>query len=405
MVFLKYLFLIIIPLSLFIIIRFTINFNLNLKQLLLLVFMASAMIPLGSISSESFENILIYSDIYTNELKSSMETTIANCVQNFDNYITQNSNKLKELTKSQNSIYGYNEMEKQLVSNYPDLKLSIRNAACEVIYSNSPRVSAGQETLYKCIGRICIKKFCPERVDELPYNGNEFVEEMVSREDLGLSNITNKPNRLQFIYNTGMRMLLFIKLLHKDEGKAAIIFCILSIQNTMDEYIKSLDKRTLVLNQQQIDLIAFNPMGFKWIIPPKSRNNKYLEQAKAAFITGKPIFRKIIDNGKKYYSFCISNTEYCEVCYLGLIPIDKLEKEISRMKTIICICSILALILFSVITTWIMNQLIRPLTDLEKGIVAFDKRQFETQITVPQGKDEFVQLFKEFNYMMGENYD
>ena len=146
-------------------------------------------------------------------------------------------------------------------------------------------------------------------------------------------------------------------------------------------------------------------MGYKWIIPPKSNDSQYLEQAKAAFITGKPILRKIKEKNSTFYSLCISNSEYNDVCYLGLISIDKLEKEIFQKKLLICLCAIIALILFSVITTWIMSQLIRPLSDLEKGIAALEKRNYEIKIEVPQGKDEFVQLFKEFNYMMGENYD
>ena len=201
-------------------------------------------------------------------------------------------------------------------------------------------------------------------------------------------------------------MLLYIKLLPKTAGRAALLYVILNIQNTIKEYIKNIDKRTLVLNQQQINLIAFSPTGYKWFLPPENMKNKqFMEQAEAAFITGKPNFRKIKDNGKSYYSLCVSDNEYYEVCYLGVIPIDRLEREITRKKIIILICAILSVFLFTIMTTWIVNQLIRPLGDLEKGIIALENRNYEVQIDVPQGKDEFVQLFKEFNFMMGENYD
>ena len=112
-IFLRYLFLILIPLLLFLIMRFTVNYNLNLKQLILLIFMASAMIPLGMISTESFENIETYSDIYKNELKSSMEATISNCIHNFDNYITFCSDNLKQLTEPENNIYDFDKISNQ----------------------------------------------------------------------------------------------------------------------------------------------------------------------------------------------------------------------------------------------------------------------------------------------------
>ncbi len=403
-VFLKYIIFIIL-LIYFIFLRFSININLSLKQMIILIFLASSMIPIGNLSSESFENIETYSEIYKNELKSSMEEIINNSIQNFENYLTLCSNKLKKYTEPQNGVYDLEKAERNITLSFPDSKFSLRNAACDIIYSNQPPSSSGRNTLFKAIGRICIKKYRPERLDELPYNGNQFAEEMVSREDLGFANLTDKPNQLQFIYNNGIKMLLFLKLLPKEAGQAAILYTELNIQNTLNQYLKSIDKRTLVLNQQQISLYALNPNGYRWIIPPKTYNSTFLEQAESAYITGKPILRKIKEKNNIFYSLCISNSEYLDVCYLGLISIDKLEKEISKKKTIICICVIIALFLFSVITTWIMRQLIKPLTDLEKGIIALDKRNYETQIDVPHGKDEFVQLFKEFNHMMGENYD
>ena len=404
-IYLRILLLILVPLSILIVIKITANYNLNLKQMVLLIFMASAMIPLGTISSESFENIETYSDIYKNEIKSSLESIINNNIQNFENYISLCSNKLKRMTEPKNGVYDFTEIEKNIAKEFPASKFSLRNAACETIYSNHPQYSTGQNTLFKALSRMCLKHYIPERLEELPYKGNEFAEEMVSRDDLGFVNLTNNPNKLQFIYNTGIKMLLFIKPFPKESKEVALLYTELNILNTLKQYIKSIDKRSLVLNQQQIDLIALNPIGYKWILPPKTNNSQYLEQAKAAFITGKPILRKIKEKDKSFYSLCISNSEYNDVCYLGLVSMEKLEREIIRKKMLICICALIALVLFSIITTWIMSQLIRPLSDLEKGIIALEKRNYETKIEVPQGKDEFVQLFKEFNYMMGENYD
>ena len=52
-----------------------------------------------------------------------------------------------------------------------------------------------------------------------------------------------------------------------------------------------------------------------------------------------------------------------------------------------------------------MKQLIAPLGNLEIGIKALSEHKFETKLPVPGGNDELVTLFKEFNFMMGENYD
>lgn len=405
LIYLKVLFVFIIPLLFLLIINIRGNLNLSLKQLVLLIFLASAMIPIGLICSESFESIETYSDIYENELKSSMEEVLGNCIQNLDNYINTCSNKLKALTEPQNSVYDFKEMEKNISKEFYNSKFSTRDAACEIIYSNYPQYSPGQDTLYKALGRMAIKKNRADRADELPYKTNLFAEEMVSRDDLGLNVIPNRPNRLQFVYNTGIKMLLFLKLFPKEAGREAIMYIILDIQNTIKEYIKKIDKRSLIANQQQINLLAFYPMGYKWILPPSFNHNIFLDQAKAAFITGKPIFRKLKYKDNSYYSLAVSNSTIDDICYLGFVSSEKLEREILTRKTIITLCAILSLILFFTLTIWIMRQLINPLSDLEKGIFALEKRKYEIQIPVPQGKDEFVQLFKEFNFMMNENYD
>lgn len=405
LLYLKFLFIIIIPLFLFIIIKTNRNTDLSLKQMVLLIFLASSMIPLGTISSESFENIETYSEIYKNELKSSMEGIINNCIQNFENYLALRSNQLNNMIEPENGIYNFEKIEQNILKEFPDTKISLRDAACEQIYTNYPQYSSGQDTLYKALGRIYMNRYNKERINELPYNGNIFAEEMVSREDLGLSIITNEPNKLQFVYNSGIKMLVFIKALPKEAGKPAILYCILNIQNTINDYIKSIDKRTLVFNQQQINLTALDVLGFKWIIPPNSNKNQYLEQAKTAFITGKPIYREIKQNKNSLCSLCISNSGISDVCYTGTVSKEKLEREIKNKKNIIIICTIISLIMFYSITLWIISQLINPIGELEKGVIALEKRNYETQISVPPGKDEFVQLFKEFNHMMGENYD
>ena len=403
--YLKFIFIIIIPIFLFVIIKTNNNIDLSLKKMVLLIFLASSMIPIGTISSESFENIETYSEIYKNELKSSLEEIINNCIQNFDNYLAMRSTQLNNIIEPENGIYNFEEIERRLLKEFPDTKISIRDAACEQIYTNYPQYSSGQDTLYKAIGRIYMKRYNTDRINELPYNGNVFAEEMVSREDLGFSTLTNCPNKLQFIYNSGIRMLIFIKSLPKEAGKPAIYFCILNIQNIINDYIKSIDKRSLIFNQQQINLSALNVLGFKWIISPSSNQNQYLEQAKTAFITERPIYREIKNKENTLCSLSISNSLLTEVCYLGTASIEQLEREVKKKKIVISICAVISLVMFYLITIWIMGQLIRPIGDLEKGIFALEKRSYETKIAVPPGKDEFVQLFKEFNFMMGENYD
>ncbi len=378
---------------------------LSLKNVVILLFFASSIIPLATISSINLENIETYSDIYKNELKTAMEAIINKLIQNFDSYKDSCSDKLNDLTSPDNNIYDIKDMEKEVTEEFPNSKFTARNAGCEVIYSNIPAYSSGQEALFKSLGRKFIEKYRPSRLNEKEYKGNIFSDGIVSKDDIGFGIITNYPNKLQPFYNSTFKILLFIKTLPKEAGESALLFIFVNLSNIINDYIKSIDPRTLVFNQQQINLIAFNPLDFKWIISPQNNNIQFLDQVKSTYVLGKPTQRHFKLNNENIYSFCVSNYQSNDVCYLGFIPLNKLESDIIKRKFYISISAIIALILFVTIISWLTGQLILPLSDLEKGIKALENHNYEARINVPPGKDELVHLFKEFNYMMGENYD
>ena len=160
-----------------------------------------------------------------------------------------------------------------------------------------------------------------------------------------------------------------------------------------------------VIENKRVYFAAFNPLGFRWIVPPDDYNSMLFKQAKASFVTGKPILRYIKTKKEKLYSLSISSPESNDVCYLTFLSLEGLEKEIERRKIYIGISAFIALILSITIIIWLFKQLIMPLDNLEEGAKALEKQQYELKLSVPPGNDELAQLFKEFNYMMGENYD
>ena len=245
----------------------------------------------------------------------------------------------------------------------------------------------------------------PSRLDEFDYKWNPFTKALLYKDDMGFSAMCEHPSQLQFVKNGDVPMFFYARVFPKEVGEAAMVVVMPDITQLMKSYIKTIDQRTLVTNHQQINLTAYNPLKFRWYIAPYGSVEQLFEQAKAAFVMNKPLFRRINQNGKQLYSLCIPNSDYEEVCYLGALETDEFQKEIRKQKLYITIGALVALILLICIITWLMKELIAPLTVLETGIKALAERRFETKLPVPAGKDEMVTLFKEFNFMMGENYD
>ena len=403
--YLNFLFFVIIPITFFRIIKASNLTILSLKRMVVLIFIASSIIPLAAIFSTSFESMDAYKKIYKNTLKSSMEEAIGNIMQHFTNYLKLCTNRLMTLTEVKNNNYDFEKMEKDIVKEFPKARFGVRDSACQSIFCNAPDFSSGQEEITKSVFNVYIEKNAPERLSEAKYNGNPFSDALVRKDDMGFSWLTKSPNELIFFNNGGSKMLMFVRLLPKEAGRATLLNVQPDLEVIINSYVKSVDSRTLVSKQQQILFSAYNPLKFRWRIPPKLSEMKLLEQAKASYVIGKPLFRTVSHNGKSFLSLCIPNSDIDEICYLGSLSIEKLQHDNAKQKLYLAVSAVIALILLMSVVFWLMKQLIDPLGNLEIGIQALGQRKFETKLPVPEGNDELVQLFKEFNFMMGESYD
>ncbi|MBQ3643584.1 MAG: SpoIIE family protein phosphatase [Candidatus Riflebacteria bacterium] len=408
-IFLRIFFLILVVLIIVVVLNYSSSSMLSLKKFVTLIFIASSILPLTITGTTSLESIDTLTKIHKNELRSSMEEAIGNIIQNFGTYLNNCSTKLSELTEPpKNGFTGkesFEKMTQNIVKAFPEARVSIRNAASVQIYSNSTNYSSGQETLFKSTSNRYIEKYMHSRFNELPYSSNPFADMIVRKEDLGFSQICAYPNKLQYVKNAGSPLFFFIRVYPKSAGEAAVISVEPKLIHVLKKYTQNIDQRSLVSKQQIINLTAFNPLKYRWSIPPTNSYNQLFEQAKAAYVINKPIFRKILKNGKQIYALCIPNSNYEDICYTGSLSTDDFQKEINKLKNYIFIGAIVALILLVFIISWLMKQLISPLGNLEIGIKALSEHKFEIKLPVPEGKDELVTLFKEFNFMMGENYD
>jgi serine phosphatase RsbU (regulator of sigma subunit) len=360
------------------------------------------MIPLGNIYAESIDKIQAFSLIYKAELKSSLEETIYNIIQNFDKYLLESTRKINKITEPIDKKYDYEIIEKNITKEFIDSKFIVTDSLCNVIYKNYP-VRTTNKSFSKSFGKKFIEQFGLERVEGKIEKTTD--EEKIYLDDIGFSNIFLHPNQIQILYNSAKKTLLFSKILPKEANDGVLLCIFFNNSYFLNKYIKNIDKRSLIAKQQHIDFVCFDPNGFKWIISPNSNYTELLEIAKTAYITEKPIFREIKSKGSNKYVLCIHNNNIKDVCYIGVISKEILDEQLENKKKLIWICTLMSSVILITIIYWIIHHLLIPLNDLKEGIINLEKRKFETQIPLPQGNDEFVQLFKEFNYMMSDSYD
>ena len=381
---------------------------LSLKKLVIIMFFASSFIPLSIIALTTINNIDIFTRIHLNKLRSAQEETLGNIVPNFHKYLAECSTKLVQMTNRPG--IGQNDpetitMAKKITALFPDAVITVRNSAGKLLFRNASEFSAGRETVFKSLSRKLVERYAPERLSEHEYNGNPFSDSMVNKDDMGFSTLLNYPDRLQLVSTGNSESLLFYRLLPKSAGDCAIVMVDLSTFLSIKNYLKNLQKTPQAINGTSLLLSAFHPTAYKWSLPPlKTHEQQTLELAETAYVSGKAQFRQLTDK-LDGFALCIPSSELSGNCLVAFCSAEPFNMALARMKSRIFLGCLIAFIMLISIATWISRQLISPLTSLETGIQALAQRNFETRLPVPNGKDEFVNLFSAFNEMMAESYD
>lgn len=382
--------------------------TLSLKKLVISMFFASSLIPLSGIAFTTLDNLDVFSQIHNKKLRSAKEETLGNIVQNFNKYLASCSATLTRLTANPGT--GPEDpatiaMAAAITGAFPEARITIRNAASELLFVNGPDFSAGRETVFKSLNRRLVERYVPERQDEHRYSGNIFSDSLVRKDDMGFGTLLNYPNRLQFVSTGNSEMLLFYRLLPRSAGEAAIAQVELSTFAAIKRYLQTVRTSPHTADGAALQISAFYPRGYRWSLPPlKKHQAQTLRLAEVAHVTGKAQFRRFTD-GLNGFALCIPSSELSDNCLVAFSSAEPLDLALEAMRTRIMLGSLIALILLGSIAAWISRQLISPLARLETGIKALASRNFEVRLPVPPGNDELARLFMAYNDMMAESYD
>jgi len=382
--------------------------SLSLKKLVIYLFFASSFIPLSSIAFTSLENVEVFRQIHTNKLKAGKEEALRNIIQNFGHYTSSRSEKLMQLTMDP----GENaqdpktiKMVQEITREFPEARITIRNAGAEILFNNGEDLSSGRETTFKSIARRLVERYAPERAEEMRYIGNIFSDKLVRMDDMGFGTLLNYPNRIQLVSTGNAEFLLFFRILPATAGKAAFVMIELSTFHTIKRYLQSIRSTPIMLEGINIQVATFFPRGFRWsLAPPRKLEKDFLEISESAHVTAKSQFRRATKPNNGFF-ISIPAPELSGNCLTAFCSADLLDETTAAMKRRMAVASVIALILVLSMAYWLSTQLISPLDQLEQGIRELAARNFSASISVPASKDEFAQLFIAFNEMMAESYD
>lgn len=381
---------------------------LSLKFLLISMFAAASLIPLGGIAFTSYENLDVFEQIEARKIRAIQEETLGNIAQNFSAYLSSCSDELMKLTQEPGK--GGNDprtarMSEEIRARFPEARVTVRNAGAERLYYYGPMISQGRETVFKSLARKLIERYAPDRLSEQKYNGNLFSDSMVNKDDMGFSTLLNYPNMLQMVSTGNADLLLFYRMLPKSAGDAAIVVVELSTYPTMKRYLQSFNPKRFSADQVNMQISAFFPDGYRWSLPPSFQSEQpLLRLAEEVWLSGQSKFQKYSDH-LSGYALAIPFASLSGKCLIAFCSDEHILQNLDKMKSRFFFGAAIALMILVSIVVWLSRQLISPLKHLSRGVDALAQRKFETRLPEPPGEDEMAQLFKAFNEMMAESYD
>lgn len=383
--------------------------GISLKKLVILMFLASAMIPLSNLAFTANENIELYQQTQTNKIRAAQEETLGNITQDFSRFIASCSASLLKLTEAPGTGLGTDTKTINMVASilevFPKTYIDIRNSAGNVLHHYGSKPSEGRGMVLKSGVRRIVERFLPHRLDEHEYSGNPFSDAMARQDDMGIATALSHPNDLQHL-DMGNKEVFMMTRLYTDRNlEPAVVWLEFPAIELVKMYLASLEVTNLAIDNVSLQLIAMAPVHYRWLRPPLQRDEQvFLKLTENAWVSGQPQFYRLKGepNG---FALAIAANELPGSSMVAFCSAEPMEEQLRIIANRTIVSAIIAMFLIAAIASWILKNLIKPLSHLEQGVRSLGKRDFTYRLPAQHGKDEMSNLFAGFNDMMAESYD
>ncbi|MBI3038329.1 SpoIIE family protein phosphatase [bacterium] len=298
-------------------------------------------------------------------------------------------------------------------------RLSFRDSAGNLLFSNSPETSPDREAFKRSIARTAVERYAPERKSELPYKGNAILDRLVKMDNF--LDMLTKPNLLQIV-QIGEKPIVFYFKVYPDNkklgevasapsgasikgGQVAYMELQLPLKRAVVNYFRKKIAQRKTCENLGLRFFAFDIHSFSWTFsPPKYLQKELTQLALRSWITGQSQILHFME--KRASGFWISLyspqlADYCLVAYCSDFPLT--EQTEKSWKTII-IGGLATLTLLFLLGRAISENLLAPLNHLESGAQALIGQNFNFRLP-DSGHNEIGMLFHAFNDMMNDTYD
>ncbi|HAE40419.1 MAG TPA: hypothetical protein DCG57_17570 [Candidatus Riflebacteria bacterium] len=183
---------------------------------------------------------------------------------------------------------------------------------------------------------------------------------------------------------------------HPETGRANYVFLYLwKAEKLHRQYVEQLlsdfNRNPLGLKIMAVD------ENFSYANPPELLKNQHLSMYSAKLRDRTGTEMDFCDwDGEKHLLMGLKCTSIDTIRLIGLFPVANIDRQVQQKKQIFIALAIVSILVSLAMGLFVARSLLQPLTELQLGIQAFQKRDFAFRLP-DLGGDEFGELAKVFN--------
>jgi len=378
----------------------------RLRFLLILLFLASASIPLFSILIGSIDVVTRYQEVLGTRVKGAQDEAIRNLVQEFDGYLASSTVTMRPYLERAANVRApadgdrlLRELRRLHLADW----LQLRDAAGRLLYSSTPPGPTDQETLMVSIARRAVERFQPDRLNEHPYKGNAFTDPMVRRDDMGFSTLINGHRQTQLVQSGMRRFVYYLATMPRGRGEAAYMETRLPLEIAVKTYLRRRGVQRQEFDGGWIRFYALDMRTGRWpVAPPRLFTAPLARMAAASWVTGQTTATRLQIDTRSGFATCIPTPRLADHCLIAFYADDRHLDRIRKLWRDILVTGAAFLLMVVLLGSGIASQLLQPLGQIEKAVQALALRNFDNRLSVV-GNDEMARLSQTFNEMLAES--
>lgn len=282
--------------------------------------------------------------------------------------------------------------------------LDMRDLQLKQVFSTNQGDSNDRtKEINRIIALISLEKHLPDQLSKnnLTSQSDLILKNMMENPVLGFTSFYEQPGKLMQMEFEGSGFYWYWNFYQKNNAKVAYIYGNTRIAFNVVNYLQSILKKRLNIENTALKLIAHYPTTKLWLPESAEHEKDLLNLNKLAEVNAAVETAGISFAGEKYLGTCLPGLKLKKAFLTCLYPEAEIDSKINTLRQQIYM-GVILILMISILTGLLLSKtFLQPVSELNLGLKALHQRNIDFRVQI-KNQDELGELGKTFNQMMEE---